>query len=393
VTPTRAPGAQGAQRALGLGALQAFRAVLIGFIPIALITLVAWAAGGSGNGKSADAIHGAGWIWLAAHHVGFSLRLPPGEIAGRLWLLPLGLSVIPWFVLRDSGRRIASSVGTAERHLALFALVVTYALSLTMAVKLLTTKAVAPEIWAAPIFGFLIALICGATGVYGLRTLFLPVSKKLPVLARSLLRGVATTSLVLYGASSLLLLVALLTHWARFASLFTVLDPGWIGMILLVVLIAAALPNAVVMTACLVTGAGFAMGNHTLVSPLRVRIGELPAFPLLAALPTGRSLFLTLLPAIAFIASAVGGFIAVRSETRLLAKLRSSALHALANLAILLVLNLLAGGPLLGGQLSAIGASYLRILLFAGPVLLVGSALGGLVSLFASPGEGAKFES
>jgi hypothetical protein len=384
--------AHSAQNALGVGVLQAVRAVLIGFIPIALVTLVAWAAGGSGNGKSADAIHGAGWIWLAAHHVGFSLRLPPGDVAGRLWLLPLGLSVIPWFVLRDSGRRIASSVSAGERPLALFALAITYALSLTGAAQLLTTKAVTPEIWAAPIFGFLVALICGAIGIYGLRNLFLPLSTRLSVLAKSVIRGIAATSLVLYGGSSLLLLVALITHWSRFASLFTVLDPGWIGMILLVVLIFAALPNAVIMTACLVAGAGFAMGNNTLISPLRVQIGELPAFPLLASLPTGRSLFLTLLPAITILASAVGGFIAARSEIRLLAKLRGSALHALANVAILLALNLVAGGPILGGQLSAVGASYLRILLFAGPLLLIGSAFGGLISLFASTGEGSKFE-
>jgi hypothetical protein len=369
--------AQNARSALGVGVLQAFRAVLIGFIPVALVTLVAWSAGGSGNGKSADAIHGAGWIWLAAHHVGFNLRLPPGEVAGRLWLLPLGLSLIPWFVLRDSGRRITSSVNEAKRGIALFAFAITYAFSLTLAAFWLTTKAVAPEIWAALPIGFAFALVCGAIGVYGIKSLIHQLRK------RSLFSGVGATSLVLYGASSLVLLGALITHWSRFTSLFTVLEPGWIGMILLVVLTVAALPNAVIMTASLVAGAGFAVGNHTLISPLRVQIGELPAFPLLASLPTGRSVFLTLLPVITILASAVGGFIAARSEIRLLPKLQKSFFLALANLTVLLVLSLLAGGPLLGGHLSAVGSSYLRILMFAAPLLIVGSAFGGLVSLFS----------
>jgi hypothetical protein len=387
-----APKQSGAQGALIAGVLQAFRAALIGFIPISLVTLIAWAAGGSGNGKSADAIHGAGWIWLAAHHVGFTLRLPPGDIAGRLWLLPIGLLIIPWFVLRDSGRRISASLAERDRRLALAALSITYAATLTLAAEMLTTKAVAPVIWVTPIFGFLAALIFGAIGVYGLRNLLLPLNRRLSYLAKSIVRGIVTTSLILYGASALLLLAATIRHWSRLMSLFTVLNPGWAGMVLLVVLILATFPNAVVMTACLLSGAGFSLGNQTLISPLHVQIGELPAFPLLAALPTGRSLFLTLLPAVTLVASAVGGFIAVKSETHLLAKFRGSALHALVNLGILLALNVLAGGALLGGQLSSMGASYLRILLFAGPLLLIGSALGGLISLFSSSSEGAKFE-
>lgn len=381
-----------AQGALSVGVLQAFRAVLIGFIPIALITLVAWAAGGSGNGQSADAIHGAGWIWLAAHHVGFSLRLPPGEVAGRLWLLPLGLSVIPWFVLRDSGRRIAGSVSGSERRFALFALATTYALSLAVAAKALTTRAVSPEIWAALPSGFLFALICGAIGLYGGRALVSMLTDRISTLAKSLLRGVGATSVLLYGVSLLLLVGAILTHWSRFLSLFTVLDPGWIGLLLLIALIAAAFPNAVIMVAALVAGSGFAMGNHTLISPWQVRLRELPAFPLLAPLPNGRSLLLTLLPIIMVLASALGGFITVRSVVGISAKLRGCLLHALANVAILLALSLVAGGPLMGGQLSAVGASYLRILLFAAPIMLFGSALGGSVSLIGSKSEAAISE-
>lgn len=373
--------------ALGVGFLQALRALLIGFIPIALVTLIAWAAGGSGNGKSADAIHGAGWIWLAAHHVGFALRLPPGGVPGRLWLLPLGLSIIPWFVLRDSGRRIGASVIAAERRFALAAFVVTYALSLLAASELLATRAVTPDIWVSLGSGFIAALVFGSVGAYGMKNLWQPISVRLPNLVKSLLRGVAVTSLVFYGASSLVLLVALGSHWSEFSSLFTVLDLGWIGLVLLILIVLATFPNAVVMTACLATGAGFAVGNGTLISPLRVQTGQLPAFPLLAPLPTGRSMFLTLLPIVAVVASAIGGFVAARVETRLWPKLRGSVLHALLNVAVLLVLNALAGGPLLGGQLSDIGASYLRILSYAPPVFIVGSALGALVSLFAGVPE------
>ena len=190
--------------------------------------------------------------------------------------------------------------------------------------------------------------------------------------------------MVLYSASFLLLAGAVVAHWTRFLSLFTVLDPGWIGLLLLTVLILVAFPNAVVMVASLITGAGFAMGNHTLISPWRVQLGELPAFPLLAALPSGRSFLLTLLPVITILAGALGGFIAVRSVIGLSSKLRGCLLHAAANTVILLVLNLLAGGSLLGGQLSSVGASYLRILLFAFPIMLLGSVIGGLLSLIGS---------
>ena len=386
---------QGARFALGVGALQALRASLIGFIPIAIATLVAWAAGGSGGGKSADAIHGAGWIWLASHHVGFDLSLPPGDVSGRLWLLPLGLSVIPWFVLRDSGRRITASMSMQQRRPALLGLAITYSLALAATAKLSTTKAVAPEIWAAFLSGFFFALICGAIGIYGLRNLISPLSGKLSSRAKSLLRGIALTTVIFYGSSFFLLMVAIITHWSRFISLFTVLDPGWIGLLLLLLLTFVSLPNAAVMTASLVAGAGFAIGNHTLISPWRVRLAELPAFPLLAPLPTGRSLFLTLLPIVTILASAFGGFIAVKSITGVSAKMYTCGVHAVANAGLLLTLNILAGGSLVGGHLSSVGASYIRILVYALPLMFAGSLIGGIVaavSHLGSKNEDAKFE-
>ncbi len=375
--------------ALSVGVLQAFRAILIGFIPIGLITLVAWAAGGSGDGKSEDAIHGAGWIWLAAHHVGFDLRLPPSEAPGRLWLLPLGLSIIPWFVLRDSGRRIAASVEANERPRALLALAVAYALGLAIATRLLTTRAVTPSIWAAIPNGMLFALICGAIGSYGFRNLVAAPLRRVSAFANSLIRGAVFTSVLLVGTSLGLIVVALIGHWSRVTALVTVLDPGWLGLVLLILLILASLPNAVIMTASLIAGAGFAIGQHTLVSPWEVRLHELPAFPLLGILPTGRSTLLTLLPLIAFVAAAAGGFVAVRSTPRFKVKIIGSILHSILTEAILVGLNLLAGGELLGGQLSAVGASYWRILLFTGPVVLVGSFVGAVVSL-GSTSEGVQ---
>jgi hypothetical protein len=386
---------QGAQFALGVGVLQALRASLIGFIPIALATLVAWAAGGSGGGKSADAIHGASWIWLAAHHVGFDLRLPPTDVSGRLWLLPLGLSVIPWFVLRDSGRRITASLSLQQRRPALLGLTFAYSLAVAASAKLSTTKAVAPEIWAAFLSGFLFALICGAIGIYGLRNLISPLAGKLSNRAKSLLRGIALTSVILYGSSFLLLTIAIITHWSRFISLFTVLDPGWIGLLLLLLLTFASLPNAAVMTTSLVAGAGFAIGNQTLISPWRVRMAELPAFPLLAPLPTGRSLFLDLLPIVAILASAVGGFIAVKSIAGRYAKLYTCGAHAAANAGLLLTFNILAGGSLVGGHLSSVGASPVRVLVVALPIMFAGSLIGGIaasVSQLGSKNEDAQFE-
>ena len=386
---------QSARFALGVGVLQALRASLIGFIPIALATLVAWAAGGSGGGKSADAIHGAGWIWLAAHHVGFDLRLPPTDVSGRLWLLPLGLSVIPWFVLRDSGRRITASLSLQQRRPALLGLTVAYSLAVAASAKLSATKAVAPEIWAAFLSGFLFALICGAIGIYGLRNLMAPLAGKLSIRAKSLLRGIALTSIILYGSSFLLLIIAIITHWSRFISLFTVLDPGWIGLLLLLLLTFVSLPNAVVMTTSLVAGAGFAIGNHTLISPWRVRLAELPAFPLLAPLPTGRSLFLDLLPVVTILASAVGGFIAVKSIAGRYAKLYACGAHAAANAGLLLTFNILAGGSLVGGHLSSVGASSVRVLVVALPIMFAGSLIGGLaasVSQLGSRNEAAQFE-
>ncbi len=60
-------------------------------------------------------------------------------------------------------------------------------------------------------------------------------------------------------------------------------------------------------------------------------------------------------------------------------RLRDGALHGALALLLLILINLLAGGSLLGGRLSAVGASFWRIALFGGPMMILGGALGALL--------------
>src|SRR6202020_3460279 len=78
---------------------------------------------------------------------------------------------------------------------------------------------------------------------------------------------------------------ALATHLPEYARLSDSLEPGAVGSLLLLVTQLAYVPNAIVWAIAFTLGPGFAFGTGTTVAPTGAVLGQLPAFPLLAALP------------------------------------------------------------------------------------------------------------
>jgi len=66
------------------------------------------------------------------------------------------------------------------------------------------------------------------------------------------------------------------------------LQPGWVGGVLLFFISLLYIPNAIIATLSYLPGPGFAVGVGTSISALTHRVAEIPALPLLGALPTGR---------------------------------------------------------------------------------------------------------
>ena len=77
------------QRVLSVSLSHAIRGAAFVLLPFAFVALIAWATAGSATGTTTDPIRGALWIWLGAHHIPFSIALPPSGISltclGEQW--------------------------------------------------------------------------------------------------------------------------------------------------------------------------------------------------------------------------------------------------------------------------------------------------------------------
>ena len=154
------------------------------------------------------------------------------------------------------------------------------------------------------------------------------------------------------------------THLGEFATLSRSLEPGAIGSVLLLVTQLAYLPNAILWAIAYTLGPGFAFGAGTMVTPTGAALGQLPAFPLLAALPPGTHAH----PGLAdrsscwrcrTLAGCAAGLLLVRAAPT--PALEAAPLWGLACGAaaggVLGILAAFSGGPLGNGRLAAVGPS------------------------------------
>ncbi len=267
-------------RVLGSTLTQVLRSVALVLLPISFITLLAWATEGSATGNTEDPLRAAIWIWLGAHQIPFTLALPPANAAGFLSYLPLGALVIPVLVVRNGVARLFErldenpSIFTAARML--FAIL--YSGIGTLFAFFSSTPGVKPMWYLAPVFLLPLTLISAAS--VGHRLVF----------GQAILYSTRILSLLL-GISSIVFGVLIFINLSTVKSLTVVLEPGIVGGLLLLLLNILYLPNAVIATLSYFTGAGFAIGTGSIISPLSYHLNSIPAFPLLGALPSSTSRF------------------------------------------------------------------------------------------------------
>ena len=100
----------------------------------------------------------------------------------------------------------------------------------------------------------------------------------------------------LIGISAVMLAASLTLNWISVTRLFEGLQVSFIGGIALTIAQLLILPNLVFYGASWLTGAGFAIGAGSSISPLGTQVGPIPALPILGGLPIG-----TNIPALAVI--------------------------------------------------------------------------------------------
>jgi hypothetical protein len=177
-----------------------------------------------------------------------------------------------------------------------------------------------------------------------------------------------------FGAALLLAVGSLLAHSHGFGDSVSAYHGG-AGEFAMVLLSAVMIPNAVCFAVGYLAGPGFAIGTGTSVSYAGSHLGATPAFPLLAAVPSGHAPWQVMS---VFVAAVVGAGVAagwrvtqvqgLTMEERFRATLVAGAAFGL----VTAVLLAFAGGPAGPGRLSAVGPSPWQVgLLIALEISLV----------------------
>ena len=353
----------GADRPLAVtGAIAACAAAGTGLAVLTMLALIGWIAAPHAGLGLTGVLRTAALLWLIGHHVGFAL---PG--AGRIGMLPLGLVLLPGALLWRAGRWVVRAGRVSRlRHVgyAALALAVPYAMvaaALALASSSSMATASLSEAVACP---FLLALTAGGLGGARALTSWPRLVGLLPDRLRSLTVGTAGALAVLVAVGALIAGSSLALHLKEFRAVEGTLDPGAVGSALLLLAQLAYVPNAVVWAISFTLGPGFAFGTGTVIAPTGSALGQLPAFPMLAALPSGvhsgvpplLSVGVLVVP---YLAGAFGGLLMTRAAPVLAletAPVWGFACGVLAG-CVLGVLAAVAGGPLGDGRLAAVGPS------------------------------------
>ncbi|UWX97865.1 DUF6350 family protein [Arthrobacter zhaoxinii] len=289
------------------GTFELGQAAVLSALLVLLPLVGVWFANGFTSLDFVSLARLGGQAWLLIHGVPLSLTFPAGELGeaaatGLLSFLPLGLTLIPFFLSWRAGRRLARASYTDQLWQALLGALGTYALIGAAAAYFCSTDAVRISVAAGALVPLIAAgagLIVGARIEAGswVRLIGMDLTDWIARTSQhsrwagsymwAALRAGAVGTVAALGLSALLLVAALALNWAEITSVYERLDAGAVGGAVLTVVELGLMPNFMVWTLGWASGAGFSLGTGSIISPLETTVGPLPAVPVLAALPVG----------------------------------------------------------------------------------------------------------
>jgi hypothetical protein len=134
-----------------------------------------------------------------------------------------------------------------------------------------------------------------------------------PVISPALRAGtMVVASLAAFSALAISLLVAL--NWIEAVKLYQSLQLSFFGTLTISLGQLALIPNAVIYGMSWLTGTGFSIGQGSIVSPLAVELGPLPAIPMLSALPASSDALMIIFILVPILAS-FGATLLIKAHT------------------------------------------------------------------------------
>ncbi|MEJ7634201.1 DUF6350 family protein [Aeromicrobium sp.] len=189
--------------------------------------------------------------------------------------------------------------------------------------------------------------------------------------------------LVVLTAAGVVVVVQLARNISRAGDLWAQLDPGRGGGIALGVGCLLAAPTLLLWTASVLIGPGFMLGTDTSVDLSGSQLGNVPGFPLLAALPPPGELpgWVFVLGLVPLLAGVVSGWrVGPGRREGVLGRVALGAAAGAVAGFMLGVLIGLSGGAVGPGRMADAGPPTFTPLLLAVPVMAVGGALGAALA-------------
>jgi hypothetical protein len=354
------------------GMLSGAGLLLLAVAGCAIPSFAVWLVPGSDSSPASSAVKSGALLALAAAHGGIRLN---GQ---QVTLVPLLVTGLLGWLIASQGRRAeswSSVVGlTAGYGIAAGLLAGWAGLGTTRAPGLPSALA------GAGFVGVVSAVAYGGPGLWD----------RLADRHRRIVRA-ATGALCCYlGGGALLVAGSLLLHLSTAVALQRQVAPGLAGLPVALFGIGLA-PNAALAGAGYLAGPGFAVGSHTQISVLASHHGALPAFPLLAAVPSGHPATALGLIAVAAVAL-LAGWLCVRltrAEGGWPSRLADVVLAALLAGGSLALLTALGSGGIGSGTLSSIGARWWAVGGCASLLMLAAGAGWLAVELLRAPAASA----
>jgi hypothetical protein len=259
--------------------LLALRTTVYGLIAVELVTLLLWIGSAHSGAGAAQTLRIGLAFWAAAHHA--TVHLGTGASTASIGVVPLGLTLLPAWLLHRGTRRLLLADDAVEGRAFVPALAAWYG----VLVAVVALLARAPAVQPVPAEGFVgAALLAGvAAGTAVLRVRGRP-ARIQPEIAAAV-GAACRAALALLGAGLLTTVVLVVAHHGAVGATQSALHPGASGVLGLTLIQLIALPVAAIWGSSVLAGPGFGLGAHTSLSITGAHLGRVPALPALAALP------------------------------------------------------------------------------------------------------------
>jgi Family of unknown function (DUF6350) len=362
-------------------------AALVSLAPMLVVVALVHALDSSGASTGVVARLGLA-AWLLAHGV-------PVEVGiGPIALAPLALSTLAVWRVYRAGVHTARAIGARRGRAKLPPVRAGLAVGLVYGVLGALTAALASHdgvhisVVRAALTLFLLGSAAGLIGALAEARLLGRLVVALPRTVRDGIRTGIVAALLILGGGAALAGMAVAIHGGDASQILHDYRTGVTGQIGLTLVCALFAPNLAIWAASYLVGPGFMLGTGTAVTAAEIKLGPLPALPMLAGLPshplTG---WFTLLLGVPVAAALVAGWLLARRAlrnapadlldprdgwTRLLA---SSAVAGPVAGALLGLAGLASGGSLGNQHLAVIGPHAGMVALIATMVVATGAAL------------------